>query len=77
MTLYSAKKFGTLFDSNISLHRGAIFDPIEVLGSVGMQQLVNLEIPVLVRSLKSINAELAKYLDGKLFNCCLSVTANP
>ena len=41
------------------------------------QRLINLEIPVLVRSLKSSNVELGKYLDGKLFKCCLSAAANP
>ena len=44
---------------------------------VGAQHLINLEIPVLVRSLKSSNVELGKYLDGRLFKCCLSVAANP
>ena len=41
------------------------------------QPLINLEIPVLIRSLKSSNVELGKYLDGQLFKCCLSAAANP
>ena len=41
------------------------------------QRLINLEIPVLVRSLKSSNIELGLYLDGKLFKCCMSAAANP
>ena len=41
------------------------------------QRLINLEIPVLVRSLKSSNVELGQYLDGTLFKCCLSAAANP
>ena len=41
------------------------------------QQVINLEIPVLVRSLKSSNVGLGYYLDGKLFKCCLSAAANP
>ena len=41
------------------------------------QRLINLEIPVLVRSLKSSNVELGYYLDGRLFKCCLSAAANP
>ena len=42
------------------------------------QRLINLEIPVLVRSLKSSNVELGYYLDGTLFKCCLSAAAaNP
>ena len=39
--------------------------------------LINLEIPVLVQSLKSSNIEVGKYLDGRLFKCCPSVAANP
>ena len=39
------------------------------------QRLINLEIPVLVRSLKSRNVELG--LDETLFKCCLSVLSNP
>ena len=31
------------------------------------QRFINLEIPVLVRSLKSGNVELGEYLDGRLF----------
>ena len=41
------------------------------------QRHINLEIPVLVRSLKSSNVELGLYLDGTLFKCCLSAAANP
>ena len=42
------------------------------------QRLINLEVPVLVRSLKSGNVELGWYLDGRLsFKCCLSDDANP
>ena len=41
------------------------------------QRLINLEIPVLVRSLKSSNVELGLYLDGTLFKCCQSAAANP
>ena len=37
----------------------------------------DLEIPVLVQSLKSSNVELGLYLDGRLFKCCLSAAANP
>ena len=44
---------------------------------VGAQRLINLEIPVLIRSLKSSNIELGQYLDGRLFKCCLSAAANP
>ena len=44
---------------------------------VRAQRLINLEIPVLVRSLKSSNVELGQYLDGRLFKCCLSAAANP
>ena len=40
------------------------------------QQLINLEIPVLVRSLKSSNVELGLYLDGRLFKCYLRAAAN-
>ena len=40
-------------------------------------QLINLEIPVLVRSLKSCNVELGYYLDGRRFKCGLSAAANP
>ena len=43
----------------------------------GAQRLINFEILVLVRSLKSSNVELGPYLDGRLsFKCCLSVAAN-
>ena len=38
------------------------------------QRLINLEIPVLLHSLKSSNVELV--LDGRLFKCCLSAAAN-
>ena len=41
------------------------------------QQLINLEIPILVRSLKSSKIVLGYYLGGKLFKCCLSVAAHP
>ena len=45
------------------------------------QRLINLEIPVLVRSLKSsnieLNIELGFFLDGRLFKCCLSIAASP
>ena len=44
---------------------------------VWAQRLINLEIPVLVRSLKSSNVELGQYLDGRLFKCCLSAAVNP
>ena len=33
------------------------------------QQLINLEIPVLVRSLKSSSLEFGLCLDGRLFKC--------
>ena len=38
---------------------------------------INLEIPVLIRSLKSSNVELGLYLDGRLFKRCVSFAANP
>ena len=41
------------------------------------QRLINLEIPVLIRSLKSSNVELGEYLDVRLFKCRLSAAANP
>ena len=41
------------------------------------QRLINLEIPVLVQSLKSSNVGLGWYLDGRLFKCCLNAAANP
>ena len=41
------------------------------------QRLINLEVPFLVRSLKSSNNELGQYLDGRRFKCCLSAAANP
>ena len=41
------------------------------------QRLINLEIPVLVQSLKSSKIELGYYLEEKLFECCLSAAANP
>ena len=41
------------------------------------QQLINMEMPVVVQSLKSSNVELSLYLDRRLFKCCLSVAANP
>ena len=40
------------------------------------QQVINLEMPLLLQSLKSSNVELGEYLDGNLFKCCLSVAAN-
>ena len=41
------------------------------------QRRINLEIPVLVRSPKTSNIKLGYCLDGRLFNCYLSVAANP
>ena len=41
------------------------------------QRLTNLEMPILVRSLKSSNDELCQYFDERLFKCCLSVDASP
>ena len=41
------------------------------------QRLINLEIPVLLQSMKSSNDELGQYLDGRLFKCGLSVAGNP
>ena len=38
-------------------------------GQVRAQQLINLEIPVLVRSLESSNVEVGYYLDWRLFKC--------
>ena len=49
----------------------------EIRHLLGAQRLFNLEIPVLLRSLKLSNVELGQYLDGRLFKCCLSVAANP
>ena len=40
-------------------------------------RLINLKIPVLVRSLNSNYVELSWYLDGRLFKCCLSAASNP
>ena len=45
--------------------------------SIRAQRLINLEIPVLVQSLKSGNVKLGYYLDGRQFKCCLSGAANP
>ena len=42
-----------------------------------VQWLNNLEIPVLVQSLKSSKVKLGYYLDGRLFKCCLSAAAYP
>ena len=35
-------------------------------------RLINLEVPVHVRSMKSSNVELGQYLNGRLFKCSLS-----
>ena len=51
--------------------------PCQKNDALGAQRFINLEIPVLVRSLKSSNVELSQYLDGRLFECCLSAAANP
>ena len=40
-------------------------------------QCPNPQLSVLVRSLKSSNVELGENLDGRLFNYCLRVAANP
>ena len=46
--------------------------------SFWVQRLINLEIQIIVRSLKSSNVELGQYLDRiPLFKCCLSAAANP
>ena len=42
-----------------------------------IQRLIHLEIPILVRLLKSSNVELGYYLYGTLFKCCLSDAVKP
>ena len=54
-----------------------VFPVSSQVPSFRAQRLINLEIPVLVRSLKSSNVELGLYLDGRLFKCSLSAAANP
>ena len=44
------------------------------LGFQGAAAQINLEIPVLVRSLKSSNVDLSSYLDGRLFQLTLFLT---
>ena len=39
-------------------------------------QLISLEVPVPVQSLKSSNVELGWDLEGRLFKCCLSTDSN-
>ena len=77
---FSTRAFVVRFAKNIyEIVKSGIFAAMYV-PSLGIEQraqrLINLEIPVLVRSLKSNNVELGYYLDGRLFKCCPSAAAN-
>ena len=52
-----------------------LFSKFDKLFFVRAQWLINLEIPVIIRSLKSSNVDLGLYLDGRLLKFCLSVVA--
>ena len=63
---------------NVSIQRTVFEHSLrQIIRKLRAQWLINLEIPVLVRSLKSSNVEFSYYLDGRLFKCFLSVAANP
>ena len=55
----------------------SLFFSVKIYVDQWAQRLINLEITVLVQSLRSSNVELSEYLDGRPFKGCLSVAANP
>ena len=67
-----------MFSFYVYVHRDTILSRRQADDCIIVVQLLarlNLEIAVLVRSLKASNVELGQYLDGRLFKCCLSAAA--